>query len=65
MTINNLFNNFDKDSIIKSYNSTSSQYDKMMELASFIFCSDKFDELEKREFYLEILALYGQLDKEY
>jgi len=64
MTINNLFNNFDKNSTIKKYNSTSSQYDKIMELASFVFCSDKYSELEKRETYLKILALYEKLDKE-
>jgi len=59
MTINNLFDKLNKDC-----DSKSSQYDKIIELATYVFCSYKFNNLEKRETYLEILALYGQLDKE-
>ena len=63
MIINNLIDKFDKKDAIKSCNSISSQYDKIIEIASIVFCSDKFDNLEKRELHLEISALYGQLDK--
>ena len=34
-----------------------------MQIASIVFCSDKFDDLEKRELYLEIVASFGQADK--
>lgn len=63
MIINNLLNKFDKEDTISGCNSISSQYDKIIELASLVFCSDKFSDLEKRELYLKITALYGQLDK--
>ena len=63
MNINTLIDKFDKKDAIKSCNSISSQYDKIIEIASIVFCSDKFDNLEKRELHLEIAALYGQLDK--
>lgn len=63
MIINNLLDKFDKEDTIRSCNSISSQYDKIVEIASLVFCSDKFDDLEKRELHLEISALYGQLDK--
>ena len=63
MNIKNLFDKFDKDGAIKGCNSISSQYDKIIEIASIVFCSDKFDNLEKRGLHLEIAALYGQLDK--
>ena len=54
MIINNLIDKFDKKDAIKSCNSISSQYDKIIEIASIVFCSDKFDNLEKRELHLEI-----------
>lgn len=63
MNIKILFDKFDKDGAIKGCNSILSQYDKIIEIASIVFCSDKFDNLEKRELHLEITALYGQLDK--
>lgn len=63
MTINNLLNKFDKEDTIRVCNSISSQYDKIIEIASVVFYSDKFDDLEKRKLHLEIADLYGQLDK--
>jgi len=60
MTINNLFDKLNKDC-----DSKSSQYDKIIELATYVFCSDKFDDLEKRKLHSEISTLYEQLDKEY
>ena len=63
MIINDLLDKFDKNNTISSCNSISSQYDKIIEIASIVFCSDKFDDLEKRELYLEIISLYEQLDK--
>mgnify|MGYP000417640070 FL=1 len=50
MNINNLIDKFDKKDAIKSCNSISSQYDKIIEIASIVFCSDKFDNLEKENF---------------
>ena len=65
MTIKKFLNKFDKEDTISGCNSISSQYDKIIELASLVFCSDKFSDLEKRELHLKIVALYGQLDKKY
>lgn len=50
MTINNLLNKFDKEDTIRVCNSISSQYDKIIEIASVVFYSDKFDDLEKESF---------------
>ena len=63
MIINNLLDKFDKNNTISSCDSVSSTYDKIIEITSIVFSSDKYDELEKRELYLEIVSLYEQLDK--
>ena len=63
MIINNLLDKFDKNNTISSCNSVLYTYDKIIEIASIVFSSDKYDELEKRELYLEIVSLYEQLDK--
>lgn len=63
MIINNLLDKFDKEGIIKNSDSISYKYDKIMQIASIVFCSDEFDDLEKRELYLEIVASFGQVDK--
>ena len=63
MIINDLLDKFDKNNTISSCDSVSSTYDKIIEIASIVFSSDKYDELEKRELYLEIVSLYEQLDK--
>ena len=63
MIINDLLDKFDKNNTISSCHSVSSQYDKIIEIASIVFSSDKYDNLEKRELYLEIISLYEQLDK--
>ncbi|MBQ9012303.1 MAG: hypothetical protein IJ094_01805 [Bacilli bacterium] len=63
MIINNLLDKFDKEGSIRNSDSISYKYDKIMQIASIVFCSDKFDDLEKRELYLEIVASFGQVDK--
>lgn len=63
MIINDLLEKFNKDNTISYCDSASSTYDRVIEIASIVFCSDKFDDLEKRELYLEIISLYEQLDK--
>ena len=63
MIINDLLDKFDKNNTVSSCDSVSSQYDKIIEIASIVFSSDKYDNLEKRELYLEIISLYEQLDK--
>ena len=63
MIINDLLEKFDKNNTISNCDSISSTYDKVIEIASIVFSSDKYDDLEKRELYLEIVSLYGQLDK--
>ena len=63
MIINDLLDKFDKNNTVSSCNSISYTYDKIIEIASIVFSSDEYDELEKRELYLEIISLYEQLDK--
>ena len=63
MVTNNLLDKFDKEGSIRNSDSISEQYDKILEIASIVFCSDKFDDLEKRELYLEIVAFFGQANK--
>lgn len=63
MIINDLLEKFDKNNTVSNCDSISSTYDKVIEIASIVFSSDKYDNLEKRELYLEIISLYEQLDK--
>ncbi|MBQ9013167.1 MAG: hypothetical protein IJ094_06335 [Bacilli bacterium] len=63
MIINDLLEKFDKNNTVSNCDSISSTYDKIIEIASIVFSSDKYDNLEKRELYLEIISLYEQLDK--
>lgn len=46
MTLSNLLDKFNKEDTINGYNSISSEYNKAIKLASLVFYSDEFDDLE-------------------
>lgn len=43
--------------------SASSSYNRVVELASMAFTSDRFSDYEKQNLYLELCDLYNQCDK--